>query len=167
LSSAFAIGTGGPFGAEGPIISTGGAMGSLLGQLLSVTAQERKVLLAAGAAAGMAAVFGAPIASVVMAIELLLFELRPRSLIPVALAAGIAVGVRYMTYGAGAVFAMPNVSEPGGWALGTYMVLGLIVGYASVWVTHAVYGVEDLFAKLPIHWMWWPAGVTVSTDQRP
>jgi len=157
LSSAFAIGTGGPFGAEGPIISTGGAMGSLIGQLLSVTAQERKVLLAAGAAAGMAAVFGAPIASVVMAIELLLFELRPRSLIPVALASGIAVGVRYMIYGAGAVFAMPNVSEPGGWALGTYMVLGLLVGYASVWVTRAVYGVEDLFAKLPIHWMWWPA----------
>jgi H+/Cl- antiporter ClcA len=154
LSSAFAIGTGGPFGAEGPIISTGGAMGSLIGQLLSVTAQERKVLLAAGAAAGMAAVFGAPIASVVMAIELLLFELRPRSLIPVALASGIAVGVRYMIYGAGAVFAMPNVSEPGGWALGTYMVLGLLVGYASVWVTRAVYGVEDTFAKLPIHWMW-------------
>jgi H+/Cl- antiporter ClcA len=157
LSSAFAIGTGGPFGAEGPIISTGGAMGSLIGQFLSVTAQERKVLLAAGAAAGMAAVFGAPIASVVMAVELLLFELRPRSLIPVALAAGIAVGVRYMTYGSEAVFAMPNVAEPGGWALGTYMVLGLIVGYASVWVTRAVYGVEDTFAKLPIHWMWWPA----------
>jgi H+/Cl- antiporter ClcA/predicted transcriptional regulator len=157
VSSAFAIGTGGPFGAEGPIISTGGAMGSLIGQFLSVTAQERKVLLAAGAAAGMAAVFGAPIASVVMAVELLLFELRPRSLIPVALASGIAVGVRYMTYGAGAVFAMPNVAEPGGWALGIYMVLGLIVGYASVWVTRAVYGVEDTFAKLPIHWMWWPA----------
>ncbi|HEX7348444.1 MAG TPA: chloride channel protein, partial [Rhodanobacteraceae bacterium] len=157
VSSAFAIGTGGPFGAEGPIISTGGALGSLIGQFLSVTAQERKVLLAAGAAAGMAAVFGAPIASVAMAVELLLFELRPRSLIPVALASGVAVGVRYMTYGAGAVFAMPNVAEPGGWALGTYMVLGLIVGYASVWVTRAVYGVEDTFAKLPIHWMWWPA----------
>ncbi len=157
VSSAFAIGTGGPFGAEGPIISTGGALGSLIGQFLSVTAEERKVLLAAGAAAGMAAVFGAPIASVMMAVELLLFELRPRSLIPVALAAGIAVGVRYMTYGAGAVFAMPNVAEPGGWALGSYMVLGIIVGYASVWVTRAVYGVEDLFAKLPIHWMWWPA----------
>lgn len=157
VSSAFAIGTGGPFGAEGPIISTGGALGSLLGQFLKVTAQERKVLLAAGAAAGMAAVFGAPIASVMMAVELLLFELRPRSLIPVALAAGIAVGIRYMTFGAHAVFAMPNVAEPGGWALGTYMILGLAVGYASVWVTRAVYGVEDLFAKLPIHWMWWPA----------
>ncbi len=157
VSSAFAIGTGGPFGAEGPIISTGGAMGSLIGQLMSVTAQERKVLLAAGAAAGMAAVFGAPVASVVMAIELLLFELRPRSLIPVALATVTATGVRYATLGSDAVFAMPNIAEPGGWALGAFIVLGLIVGYASVWVTRAVYGVEDAFAKLPIHWMWWPA----------
>ena len=157
VSSAFAIGTGGPFGAEGPIISTGGAMGSLLGQLLRVTAQERKVLLAAGAAAGMAAVFGAPVASLVMAVELLLFELRPRSLIPVALATVTATGVRYATFGSAAVFAMPSVAEPGGWALASYIVLGAIVGYASVWVTKAVYGVEDAFAKLPIHWMWWPA----------
>ncbi len=157
VSSAFAIGTGGPFGAEGPIISTGGALGSLVGQFLSVTANERKVLLAAGAAAGMAAVFGAPVSSLIMAVELLLFELRPRSLIPVALAAVTATGVRYATYGAGAVFVMPTVAQPGGWALTSYIVLGAIVGYASVWVTKAVYGVEDLFAKLPIHWMWWPA----------
>jgi len=157
LSSAFAIGTGGPFGAEGPIISTGGALGSLIGQFLSVTAQERKVLLAAGAAAGMAAVFGAPIASVVMAIELLLFELRSSSLIPVALACVTATGVRYATFGPGAVFAMPLVAEPDGWALVSYIVLGALVGYASVWVTKAVYGVEDLFEKLPVHWMWWPA----------
>lgn len=157
VSSAFAIGTGGPFGAEGPIISTGGALGSLIGQLLCVTANERKVLLAAGAAAGMAAVFGAPVASLVMAVELLLFELRPRSLIPVALATVTATGVRYATYGAGAVFVMPTVAQPGGGALASYIVLGAIVGFASVWVTKAVYGVEDLFAKLPIHWMWWPA----------
>ena len=157
LSSAFAIGTGGPFGAEGPIISTGGALGSLIGQFLSVTAQERKVLLAAGAAAGMAAVFGAPVASVVMAIELLLFELRSSSLIPVALACVTATGVRYATFGPGAVFAMPLVAEPDGWALASYIVLGALVGYASVWVTKAVYGVEDLFEKLPVHWMWWPA----------
>jgi CIC family chloride channel protein len=156
VSSAFAIGTGGPFGAEGPIISTGGALGSLIGQLLRVSANERKVLLAAGAAAGMAAVFGAPVASLVLAVELLLFELRPRSLIPVALATVTAVGVRYATYGAGPVFPMPNVLEPGGWALASYIVIGGIVGLASVWVTKAVYGVEDLFAKLPIHWMWWP-----------
>ncbi|MDE2087827.1 MAG: chloride channel protein [Xanthomonadaceae bacterium] len=157
LSSAFAIGTGGPFGAEGPIISTGGALGSLLGQFLDITAQERKVLLAAGAAAGMSAVFGAPVASVVMAVELLLFELRPSSLIPVALACVTATGVRYATFGSGAVFAMPAIAEPGGWALASYILLGALVGYASVWVTKAVYKVEDLFEKLPVHWMWWPA----------
>ncbi len=157
LSSAFAIGTGGPFGAEGPIISTGGALGSLLGQFLDITAQERKVLLAAGAAAGMAAVFGAPVASVVMAVELLLFELRPSSLIPVALACVTATGVRYATFGPGAVFAMPAIAEPDGWALASYILLGALVGYASVGVTKAVYGVEDLFEKIPVHWMWWPA----------
>ncbi|HXD35790.1 MAG TPA: chloride channel protein [Rhodanobacter sp.] len=156
VSSAFAIGTGGPFGAEGPIISTGGAMGSLIGQLLRVTANERKVLLAAGAAAGMAAVFGAPVASLVLAVELLLFELRPRSLIPVALATVTAVGVRYATYGAAPVFPMPEVLQPGGWALISFVVIGGLVGFAAVWVTKAVYGVEDLFEKLPIHWMWWP-----------
>ncbi|HEX7388016.1 MAG TPA: chloride channel protein [Castellaniella sp.] len=157
VSSAFAIGTGGPFGAEGPIISTGGALGSVLGQLLSVTATERKTLLAAGAAAGMAAVFGAPLSSLAMAVELLLFELRPRSLIPVALAAVAATGVRYATYGAGAVFSMPAVLEPGGSALVSYIILGAIVGVLSVWVTKAVYAIEDGFAKLPVHWMWWPA----------
>jgi H+/Cl- antiporter ClcA len=157
VSSAFAIGTGGPFGAEGPIISTGGALGSLLGQLLRVTANERKVLLAAGAAAGMAAVFGAPVASLVLAVELLLFELRPRSLIPVALATVTAVGVRYATYGPAPVFPMPNVPEPGGLALVGFVIVGCVVGFASIWVTKAVYGVEDLFEKLPIHWIWWPA----------
>jgi H+/Cl- antiporter ClcA len=157
VSSAFAIGTGGPFGAEGPIISTGGALGSLLGQLLRVTAQERKVLLAAGAAAGMAAVFGAPMSALVMAVELLLFELRPRSLIPVALATVTATGVRYATYGSAAVFAMPTLPEPGGRALATYILLGALVGLLSVAVTKAVYFVEDMFAKLPFHWMWWPA----------
>ena len=156
VSSAFAIGTGGPFGAEGPIISTGGALGSLLGQLLRVTANERKVLLAAGAAAGMAAVFGAPVASLVLAVELLLFELRPRSLIPVALATVTAVAVRYATYGAAPVFPMPAVLQPGGLALISFVVIGGIVGFASIGVTKAVYGVEDLFEKLPIHWMWWP-----------
>ncbi|MGH8207230.1 MAG: chloride channel protein, partial [Steroidobacteraceae bacterium] len=164
LSAAIAIGTGGPFGAEGPIIATGGALGSLLGQLLHITAHERKVLLAAGAAAGMAAVFGAPVSSLVMAVELLLFELRPRSLIPVALAAVTATGVRYAMFGSGAVFAMPLVAEPGGWALASYIVLGAIVGYASVWVTKAVYGVEDLFEKLPVHWMWWPDTQPISSS---
>ncbi len=158
VSSAIAIGTGGPFGAEGPIIATGGALGSFLGQLLRVTAHERKVLLAAGAAAGMAAVFGSPVSALVLAVELLLFELRPRSLIPVALATCTATGVRYARYGSAAVFAMPhNLIEPGGWALASYIALGALVGLLSVGVTKLVYGVEDAFEKLPVHWMWWPA----------
>jgi H+/Cl- antiporter ClcA len=157
ISSAIAIGTGGPFGAEGPIIATGGALGSFLGQVLRVTAAERKVLLAAGAAAGMAAVFGAPVSALVLAVELLLFELRPRSLIPVALATFTATGVRYATYGSAAVFAMPDVAEPSGRALACYVALGALVGLLSVGVTRLVYDVEDAFEKLPIHWMWWPA----------
>ena len=158
VSSAIAIGTGGPFGAEGPIIATGGALGSFLGQLLRVTAAERKVLLAAGAAAGMAAVFGAPVSALVLAVELLLFELRPRSLIPVALATFTATGVRYARYGSAAVFAMPtDLVEPGGSALACYIALGILLGLVSVGVTRLVYGVEDAFEKLPVHWMWWPA----------
>ncbi|MDQ2971657.1 MAG: chloride channel protein [Pseudomonadota bacterium] len=158
ISSAIAIGTGGPFGAEGPIIATGGALGSFLGQLLRVTASERKVLLAAGTAAGMAAIFGAPVSALVLAVELLLFELRPRSLIPVALATFTATGVRYAAYGSAAVFAMPgDLIEPGGRALACYVALGALVGLLSVGVTRIVYGVEDAFEKLPIHWMWWPA----------
>ena len=163
ISSAIAIGTGGPFGAEGPIIATGGALGSFVGQLLHVTGAERKVLLAAGAAAGMAAVFGSPVAAVVLAIELLLFELRPRSLIPVALACVAATGVRYATVGSAPVFAMPTLAAPGLMALLSYVVIGAVLGLISVGVTRIVYGIEDVFEKLPIHWMWWPAigGVAV------
>jgi H+/Cl- antiporter ClcA/predicted transcriptional regulator len=163
VSSAIAIGTGGPFGAEGPIIATGGALGSFLGQLLHVTGDERKVLLAAGAAGGMTAIFGSPVAAVILAVELLLFELRPRSLIPVALATVAAAGVRYATVGSVAVFAMPDVAEPGMAALACYVVLGGLIGLVSVGVTHIVYGIEDAFEKLPVHWMWWPAigGVAV------
>ena len=163
LSAAIAIGTGGPFGAEGPIIATGGALGSLVGQLLKTTAVERKTLLAAGAAAGMAATFGAPVSAVLLAIELLLFELRPRSIIPVALASATASGVRIAFVGAAPMFAMPDLAEPGGTALAAYIALGAIVGVASVYVTRAVYAVEDAFARLPLHWMWWPAlgGVAV------
>jgi len=163
ISSAVAIGTGGPFGAEGPIIATGGALGSFLGQLLHVTGDERKVLLAAGAAGGMTAIFGSPVAAVILAVELLLFELRPRSLIPVALATVAAAGVRYATVGTEPVFAMPYVAEPGMAALACYVALGGLIGLVSVAVTHIVYGVEDAFEKLPVHWMWWPAigGVAV------
>ena len=163
VSSAVAIGTGGPFGAEGPIIATGGALGSLLGQLLHVTGQERKVLLAAGAAGGMTAIFGTPVAAVVLAVELLLFELRPRSLIPVALAAVAAAGVRYAAVGSAPVFAMPGIAEPGIGALVAYVALGALIGLVSVAITRLLYGIEDAFEKLPVHWMWWPAigGVAV------
>jgi H+/Cl- antiporter ClcA len=157
VSSAIAIGTGGPFGAEGPIIATGGALGSLVGQLLHVTANERKTLLASGAAAGMAAVFGSPVSAVILAVELLLFELRPRSLIPVALAAATATGIRYAMVGSHAVFAMPQIATPGGGALAFYVALGALLGLLSVGVTRIVYAIEDVFDHLPIHWMWWPA----------
>ena len=157
LSAAIAIGTGGPFGAEGPIIATGGALGSLIGQLLTTTADERKTLLAAGAAAGMAATFGSPVSAVLLAVELLLFEYRPRSIIPVSLACATAQGVRLAFVGSAPIFAMPEVVHPHDYALAVYIALGAIVGVASVWATRAVYAVEDGFEKLPIHWMWWPA----------
>src|SRR6185503_8898297 len=121
LSAAFAIGTGGPFGAEGPIIATGGALGSLIGQVLRTTASERKTLLAAGAAAGMAATFGSPVSAVLLAVELLLFEFRPRSLVPVALAAATAAGVRMAIVGTAPVFAMPQLARPSGEALAFYI----------------------------------------------
>lgn len=157
LSAAIAIGTGGPFGAEGPIIATGGALGSLVGQLAHMSPKERRALLAAGAAAGMAATFGSPVSAVLLAVELLLFELSPRSLIPVALGAVVATAVRFALSGAGAVFPMPEIAAPSASALATYVVLGAVVGVASVLLTRAVYGVEALFERLPIHWMWWPA----------
>src|SRR5512143_1273285 len=121
VSAAIAIGMGGPFGAEGPIIATGGALGSLVGQLLKITADERKTLLAAGAAAGMAATFGSPISAVLLAIELLLFEYRPRSVIPVALAAATASAERVAIVGSAPVFGMPELVQPGGGALAFYM----------------------------------------------
>jgi CIC family chloride channel protein len=157
LSAAIAIGTGGPFGAEGPIIATGAALGSLVGQLLKITADERKTLLAAGAAAGMAATFGSPVSAALLAIELLLFEYRPRSLIPVALACFTAQAVRIAFVGTAPIFAMPDVIQPHGYALAVYVLVGAVVGIAAVLATRAVYGVEDLFDRLPIHWMWWPA----------
>ena len=165
LSAAISIGTGGPFGAEGPIIATGGALGSVVGQLLKTTAIERKTLLAAGAAAGMAATFASPVSAVLLAVELLLFEYRPRSLVPVALAACVATGARIAFLGSAPVCAMPDLSQPSGAALASYILLGALVGVASVAVTRAVYAVEDGFERLPIHWMWWPAigGIAVGT----
>jgi chloride channel protein, CIC family len=163
LSAAISIGTGGPFGAEGPIIATGGALGSLVGQVLRVSAQERKTLLAAGAAAGMSATFASPVSAVLLAIELLLFEYRLRSLVPVALASVAASGARIAIVGSAPAFSMPMVSAPSGEALSVYIGMGVLLGVASTFVTRAVYAVEDAFERLPIHWMWWPAigGVVV------
>ncbi len=157
ISAAISIGTGGPFGAEGPIIATGGALGSLMGQLLKTSADERKTLLAAGAAAGMAATFGSPVAAVLLTVELLLFEFRPQSLIPVTLASATATAVRIFFAGTAPIFALKNVAEPGSLALVIYLLMGLIIGVCSVIVTKSVYLVEDTFDKLPVHWMWWPA----------
>jgi H+/Cl- antiporter ClcA/CBS domain-containing protein len=156
LSAAISIGTGGPFGAEGPIIATGGALGSLIGQLSRTTPIERKTLLAAGAAAGMAATFGSPVSAVLLAVELLLFEFRSRSLVPVAFSAVAAAGVRAAIDGVDPVFAMPVPLPPSMAALVLYLLIGAVMGFAAVLVTKAVYAIEDGFEKLPIHWMWWP-----------
>ncbi|HEY6093163.1 MAG TPA: chloride channel protein [Gemmatimonadales bacterium] len=157
LSSALAIGTGGPFGAEGPIIMTGGAFGSLFAQSFHMSAPERKTLLVAGAAGGMAAIFAAPVASVLLAVELLLFEWKPRSFIPVASAAAVAGALRVPLLGQGPVFGtIPHGPMPLH-ALGGALVLGLLVGIASGLITRLVYAAEDAFEKVPIHWMWWPA----------
>jgi H+/Cl- antiporter ClcA/predicted transcriptional regulator len=163
LSAAISIGTGGPFGAEGPIIATGGALGSFFGQVLRISAQERKTLLAAGAAAGMSATFASPVSAVLLAVELLLFEYRLRSIVPVALASAVACGAHVAMVGAEPAFAMPTVASPSGEALAIYVAMGVVAGGVSVLVTRAVYAVEDAFEKLPIHWMWWPAlgGVVV------
>lgn len=158
ISSAIAIGTGGPFGAEGPIIATGGALGSTLGQLLKITHHERKILLAAGATAGMSAIFGSPIAAIFLAIELLLFEFSPRSIIPVALACITGAAGHHFLFAAGPVFFIDHLVEvPSNKALFFYSILGIVVGLLAVLVTKIVYFIEDLFEKLPIHWMWWPA----------
>lgn len=158
VSSAISIGTGGPFGAEGPIIATGGALGSTLGQLLKITHYERKVLLAAGATAGMAAIFGSPIAAIFLAVELLLFEFSPKSLIPVALACITGAAGHHLFFEGERIFAIHHeLASPSNTALLIYSLFGVLFGFISIGVTKLVYKVEDLFEKLPIHWMWWPA----------
>ena len=157
ISSAIAIGTGGPFGAEGPIIATGGALGSTLGQLFKISANERKVILAAGATAGMSAIFGTPIAAVFLAIELLLFEFSPRSILPVALACITGAAGHHLLFGAGPVFEMPDLVTPSNIALATYSFIGLLISFLSMGITKIVYVIEDYFEKIPIHWMWYPA----------
>jgi H+/Cl- antiporter ClcA/CBS domain-containing protein len=158
LSSAISIGSGGPFGAEGPIIMTGGAVGSLLAQFLHLTSAERKTLLVAGAAGGMSATFATPLAAVLLAVELLLFEWKPRSLVPVALASATAAATRRYIMGLGPLFPVP--AHPvfiGPQGLMGCIIAGLLAGVLSAGLTQAVYTAEDAFQRLPIHWMWWPA----------
>ncbi|MDQ2755908.1 MAG: chloride channel protein [Actinomycetota bacterium] len=157
ISAAFSIGSGGPFGAEGPIIMTGGAVGSIFAQLLKLTTDERKTLLVAGSTAGMAAVFNAPLASVALAIELLLFEWRPRSVVPVVAAVATAVVVRHPILGEQALF---PAAGPLHLTASTYVlcaVAGVVSAVVAVLATYLVYASEDTFHRLPIHWMWWPA----------
>jgi H+/Cl- antiporter ClcA/predicted transcriptional regulator len=156
LASGIAIGSGGPFGAEGPIIMTGGAIGSLIAQHFHLSSGERKTLLVAGAVAGMTAVFGTPIAAVLLAVELLLFELRPRSLLPVAVACAVAGFTRPLLIGGGALFPLQTLPL-GPLGLASCAVAGLITGALAWALSSWLYKVEDQFAKLPIHWMWWPA----------
>ncbi len=158
LSSAISIGSGGPFGAEGPIIMTGGAIGSLFAQLFALTSAERKTLLVAGAAAGMSATFASPLAATLLAVELLLFEWKPRSFIPVVVASVTAAFVRPVVLDDGPLFPVPIHSPHPTWQLALGCIAcGLAAGVLSGLLTKGVYLFEDLFQKLPIHWMWWPA----------
>jgi CIC family chloride channel protein len=157
VSSAISIGTGGPFGAEGPIIMTGGAIGSLFAQFFHLSSAERRTLLVAGAAGGMAAIFASPVAAALLAIELLLFEWRPRSFIPVAIAAAAAAALRVPLLGAGPIFPIHAHAALNGEGLLFAFFVGTVAGLGSGLLTNLVYGCEDLFGKLPIHWMWWPA----------
>jgi CIC family chloride channel protein len=157
ISAALAIGSGAPFGAEGPIIVTGGSLGSLLGQVVAVSPAERKILLSCGAAAGMAATFGAPLAAVVLAIELLLFEFSARALVPLVTAAAVAGGVHAAFYGSGPLFAVPAVDYQGLAALPAFALVGLASGAAAIVITRGLFGVERLYRALPVHERWHPA----------
>jgi CIC family chloride channel protein len=158
LSSAISIGSGGPFGAEGPIIMTGGAFGSMVAQFFHLSSTERKTLLVAGAAGGMSATFASPVAAVLLAVELLLFEWKPRSLIPVALASVTAGAARRYIMGLGPLFPVPaHPAFIGPEGLLGCILAGIAAGVLSALLTAAVYAAEDLFRLIPIHWMWWPA----------
>jgi H+/Cl- antiporter ClcA/CBS domain-containing protein len=163
LSSAISIGSGGPFGAEGPIIMTGGAIGSLFAQGFHLSAAERKTLLVAGAASGMTAIFGTPLAAILLAVEVLLFEWKPRSFVPVVVAAMVSYAWRPYLLGAGPMFAMYALSPSGMVPLMLAGGVGLLMGVEATLLSSALYAIEDLFHRLPVHWMWWPAlgGVVV------
>ena len=156
VSTAISIGSGGPFGAEGPIIMTGGAFGSVFSQFLKLSAMERKTLLVAGAAAGMAATFNTPISAVLLAVELLLFEWKPRSLIPVGAASAAATLLRGVLITTNPLFPIAPTPIPTAAMLGAAIVVGVFAGGLSTVLTYFVYAAEDAFRKLPIHWMWWP-----------
>ena len=158
ISAAIAIGSGGPFGAEGPIIMSGGALGSLIAQWIKLSDAERTTLLVAGAAAGMSATFATPVAAILLAVELLLFELRPRSLVPVAIASATAAILRVYLLGPGPLFHMPAMSAVDRLpiAVGS-LVLGAFLGLAAAGMSRMMYAFEDIFERLPLHWMWWPA----------
>jgi H+/Cl- antiporter ClcA len=158
ISAAIAIGSGGPFGAEGPIIMTGGALGSLVAQWIHLTDAERTTLLVAGAAAGMSATFATPVAAILLAVELLLFEWRPRSLVPVAIASATAGVLRVYLLGAGPLFAMPVITNVHRveFSLGA-LILGALVGLIAAGMSRMMYAFEDMFEHLHVHWMWWPA----------
>ncbi len=158
VSAAISIGSGGPFGAEGPIIMTGGAIGSLIAQFFHLTSAERKTLLVAGAAAGMSATFASPVAAVLLAVELLLFEWKPRSIVPVALASATAAAARRYIIGMGPLFPVqPHPAFIGPWGLAGCVIAGFLAGGLSALLTVAVYAAEDAFARIRTHWMWWPA----------
>ena len=156
LSSAISIGSGGPFGAEGPIIMTGGAVGSLFAQCFHLTSAERKTLLVAGAAAGMTAIFGTPIAAVLLAVELLLFEWKPRSFLPVVTAAIVSEVCRPFLFGSGPLFPFAEHPNLPMWSMAAAIGVGIVAGLQSGLMTRLLYAAEDLFDRLPLHWMWWP-----------
>lgn len=157
ISSAISIGTGGPFGAEGPITMTGGAFGSLFAQFFHLTSAERKTLLVAGAVGGMTAIFATPAAAVLLGIEVMLFERKPRSLIPVAIAASVAGAGRVFLFGAGPIFPVPPHLVPDTLTLVFALGIGTLAGLGAAITTNLVYLCEDAFKRLPWHWMWFPA----------
>jgi CIC family chloride channel protein len=157
LSSAVSIGSGGPFGAEGPIIMTGGAIGSLFAQLFDLSAAERKTLLVAGAAAGMTGIFGTPLASIMLAVELLLFEWKPRSFVPVVTAVLVSLAWRPLLVGAGPLFPFAAPTPAGMEPVAIAAALGLVTGLQAAFLSFLLYRIEDGFHRLPVHWMWWPA----------
>jgi H+/Cl- antiporter ClcA/CBS domain-containing protein len=157
LSSAISIGSGGPFGAEGPIIMTGGAIGSLFAQCFHLSAAERKTLLVSGAAAGMTAIFGTPVAAVLLAVEVLLFEWKPRSFVPVVIATLVSLAWRPLLIGSGPLFPVTTLMPEGSIAIAAALGVGILVGIEAAVLSGLLYRVEDMFHRLPVHWMWWPA----------